>query len=250
MYENSVAHSSAGDAAVDRSVTHRAYVEMRAALISCQLPPGSRLNISQLQRDLGVSQAAVREGLSRLAAEELVTIERNSGFRAAPVSAEGYRELANACLTIELTLLDSSVKNGDYAWEGALLSSYHIASRILSEACDVPASMNSYVQHREQFHRTLFSCCDNKWLLWSWSLLYAQQLRYRQTFLQLAMFERGLHEDYRKFIDAIIERNVVKAATLWSETHHKVVDFIESNLEAPLPGKDGAAPRRRRRRTT
>ena len=126
------------DASVDQSITHRAYVEIRAALISCQLAPGSRLNISQLQRDLGVSQAAVREGLSRLAAEGLVTIERNSGFRAAPVSAEGYRELANACLTIELTLLGSSIANGDYAWEGALLSAYHVASRILTEASAVP----------------------------------------------------------------------------------------------------------------
>src|SRR3546814_18543883 len=77
----------------DASITHRADIEIRAALISCRLAPSSRLNIAQLQREIGVSQAAVREALSRLTAEGLATIERNSGFRAAPISVQGYREL-------------------------------------------------------------------------------------------------------------------------------------------------------------
>src|SRR3546814_4253335 len=74
----------------DSSITHRAYIEIRAALISCRLAPSSRLNIAQLQREIGVSQAAVREALSRLTAEGLATIERNSGFRAAPIRSEEH----------------------------------------------------------------------------------------------------------------------------------------------------------------
>src|ERR1700749_1070384 len=120
----------------DLSLTHKAYVEIRAALISCRLVPGTRLNIAQLQREVGVSQAAVREALSRLTAEGLAPIERNSGFRAAPISVEGYRELADAVITIEVPLLRSSIANGDYAWEGALVSAYHVASRVLAAAGD------------------------------------------------------------------------------------------------------------------
>ena len=222
--------SAAGADSSDHSITHRAYVEIRAALISCRLKPGSRLKIAQLQRDLDISQAAAREGLSRLAAEGLVTIERNSGFRAVPISAKGYRELADACLVIELPLLRSSIINGDYAWEGALLSAYHVSSRVLEGVADDVLTMDAYVQHREDFHRILFSKCDNQWLLWSWDMLYAQQLRYRHTFRELARFERGLHKDYRRFLDAVIEHRVEEAVTIWLETHDKVVRFIESNL--------------------
>lgn len=239
--------SQDGSGLEDQSITNRAYVELRSALIACRLAPGSRLKIAQLQRDLGVSQAAAREGLSRLASEGLVTIERNSGFRASPVSAEGYRELADACLTIEMPLLRSSIQRGDYAWEGALLSTYHIASRVLAEAVDEGGSMDSYVAERERFHRTLFSRCDNKWLLWSWSLLYAQQLRYRHTFHELARYECGLHEDYRRFLDAVIERDVDLAATLWRDYHEKIVRFIESSLKPDDAGtkrrKGGRSPR-------
>jgi len=218
--------------AKDSSITHRAYMEIRAALISCRFPPGSRLKIAQLQREIGLSQAAVREALSRLTAEGLATIERNSGFRAAPISAGGYRELADACITIEEPLLRSSIAHANYQWEGELLSTYHVASRALNEAVDESIGLDSYVEHRERFHRQLFSASDNNWLLWSWSLLYAQQLRYRHTFRDLARFERGLHDEYRKFIDVVIERDVENAVDLWRKNHSKIVEFIEANLQS------------------
>ena len=217
--------------AQDRSITHRAYTEIRAGLISCRYPPGSRLKIAQLQREIGLSQAAVREALSRLTAEGLATIERNSGFRAAPISANGYRELADACITIEVPILRSSISHGDYHWEGELLSCYHVASRTLNQAVDEEIGLDSYVEHRERFHRQLFSASDNDWLLWSWSLLYAQQLRYRHTFRELAKFERGLHEDYRQFIDVVIDRDVERAVGLWCRNHEMIVQFIEANLQ-------------------
>lgn len=215
----------------DQSITHRAYVEIRAGLISCRLKPGSRLKIAQLQRDLGISQAAAREGQSRLAAEGLVTIERNSGFRAMPLSVDGYRELADACLTIELPVLRSSIANGDVVWEGALLWAYHISSRVLAKVGDDEISMDAYVQQREGFYRLLFARCDNRWLLHAWAQLYAQQMRYRHTFRELARFEQGLHEDYRSFLDAVIDHRLEEALERWRDNHDKVVAFIEANLE-------------------
>jgi DNA-binding GntR family transcriptional regulator len=97
------------------------------------------------------------------------------------------------------------------------------------------------VGHREEFHRRLFSACDNQWLLWSWSLLYAQQLRFRHTFADLARFERGLHADYREFLDVVIERDVERAVQLWLSNHDKVTEFIETNLERPAREPAGVA---------
>lgn len=232
----------------DQSITHRAYVQIRAGLISCRLQPGSRLKIAQLQRDLGISQAAAREGLSRLAAEGLVTIERNSGFRAVPLSADGFRELADACLTIEVPLLRSSIELGDFEWEGALLSAYHVSSRVLAQVGDDEISMDAYVRHRDEFHRILFSRCDNQWLLRAWSQLYAQQMRYRHTFRELAQYERSLYADHRRFLDAVIEHKADEAVELWRANHEKIVAFIESSLgQSPLPasGKHKNSGRRK-----
>jgi GntR family transcriptional regulator, carbon starvation induced regulator len=215
--------------AEDSSLTHRAYVQIRADLISCRLPPGSRLNISQLQRSLGLSQAAVREALSRLTSENLVIIERHSGFRAAPISTDGYADLAKACLVIEIPCLRSSIANGDLRWEGALLSTYHISSQLLSRVVSGEGTLDSYVGQREEFHRKLFSASDSTWLLWAWSLLYAQQLRYRHRFADLARFEFGLKTENREFLDAVIERDVERAVLIWRHHSDAVTNFIESS---------------------
>jgi DNA-binding GntR family transcriptional regulator len=216
----------------DSSLTHRAYVQLRADLISCRLPPGSRLNISLLQRSLGLSQSAVREALSRLTSENLVVIERHSGFRAAPISTDGYAELAKACLVIEIPCLISSIANGDLRWEGALLSSYHIANQLLARVVSGDDSLDAYVNQREEFHRKLFSASDSRWLLWAWSLLYAQQLRYRHKFADLARFELTLKTENRAFLDAVIQRDVEGAVLLWRHHSDAVTNFIESSQKA------------------
>src|ERR1700722_7017897 len=91
--------------AEDTNLTHRAYTRLRSDLIACRLAPECRLNISKLQKELGFSQAAVREALSRLTAEGLVTIEHNAGFRAAAISKSGFRNLTVACANVEVPCL-------------------------------------------------------------------------------------------------------------------------------------------------
>src|SRR5271170_1377953 len=166
----------------DDSLTHRAYSRLRADLISCRLPAESRLNVARLQKDLGVSQAAVREALSRLTAEGLVAIERNAGFRAAAISRSGFRDLTAACANVEVPCLRSALEQGDLEWEGQLLATYHIAGKVLDRVVAGDEDISAYVSYRQEFHETLLSPCKNQWMLWSWRLLYAQHMRYRHTF--------------------------------------------------------------------
>lgn len=212
-------------------LSDRAYVRLRAGLVSCSLAPGSHLNISRLRKQLEVSQAAVREALSRLCAEGLVLAEHNAGFRATPVLASGYRGLAMACNTIEVPCLCSAIENGDAQWERQLFDAYEAAGSALKHVVDGSEEIESYATHRKAFHDALFAACDNKWLLSAWSLLYTQHMRYRQTFAALARFESHLFGDYTHFLDVVRDRRTKEAARLWTENHLKVVQFFEENLE-------------------
>ena len=149
----------------DFSITGRAYQTLRAQIIGCALKPGSRLNISSLQSNLSLSQAAVREALSRLTAEGLVEIERHRGFRVAPVSASGFRELTEACLTVELPCIRSSIANGDLEWERQLIAAYHRAAQTLQQVSAGSAGVDAYSNERQAFYEVLLSACDNAWLL-------------------------------------------------------------------------------------
>ena len=57
---------------------------MRADLLACRIPPGSRLKIQDLCDRFSVSLGAIREALSRLTSDGLVVSEPQRGFRAAP----------------------------------------------------------------------------------------------------------------------------------------------------------------------
>src|SRR3546814_17579829 len=100
----------------DSSITGRAYSILRSDIISCRLSPGVRLNISQLQKKLTLSQAAVREALSRLAAEGPVESERYRGFRVSQVSTTGFRKLTEALMALQLPSLRPPTRIGDMGW--------------------------------------------------------------------------------------------------------------------------------------
>jgi DNA-binding GntR family transcriptional regulator len=220
------------DSVKDASLTHRAYSRLRADLVACRLAPESRLNISRLQKDLGVSQAAVREALSRLTSEGLVVIERNAGFRAAPISRVGFRDLTTACANVEVPCLRSALANGDFVWEGALLATFHVASKVLERCIAGEEDISAYAIQRQAFHEALLSPCTNQWMLWSWRMLYAQHLRYRHTFQALLSFEAELKDDFAHFMDRVFARDVEAAVQACLENYEKVAQFVEGRLSS------------------
>ena len=68
-----------------RSLTSAVFAQLRAEILSCRLKPGEKLLIAGLAQRFSVSLSAVREALSRLAAEDLVQAEDQRGFRVSPV---------------------------------------------------------------------------------------------------------------------------------------------------------------------
>ncbi|MDB6062505.1 MAG: hypothetical protein JWM78_2608 [Verrucomicrobiaceae bacterium] len=213
------------------SVTDRAYRILKADLISCQLQPGARLTISQLQSEHALSQAAVREALSRLTAEGLVEIERNRGFRAATVSVSGFRDLTNACLTVEIPCLRSSIEHGDTEWELNLVATYHRALHTLELVSTGKENIEAYARMRLSFYEALLAACNNPWLLWSWRLLYAQNMRYRHLYLPLAQYELELNPDHATIMQAVLARDIERAVELSLSNYEKISNFIENKIK-------------------
>lgn len=229
----------------DSSVTARAYSLIRAKIISCELQPGSRLNISSLQAVLGLSQASVREALSRLTAEGLVYVERNRGFWVTPVSTSGFRELMEACLTLELPCIRSALKHGDPEWERSLTAAFHRSAQTLQQVASGAAGLDAYSNERQAFYEVLLSACDNEWLIWSWRLLYAQHMRYRHLTTSMVHYDHqhlGMHEE---IIDAILKRDFATVEKMVVASYEEVMTMMEAALSE---GAGTQPPRARRER--
>ena len=229
----------------DPSITGRAYQILRAQIIGCTLQPGSRLNISSLQSSLSLSQASVREALSRLTAEGLVEIERHRGFRVAPVSASGFRELTEACLTVELPCIRSSIANGDLEWERQLIAAYHRAAQTLQQVDAGSAGVDAYSNERKAFYEVLLSACDNSWLLWSWRLLYAQNMRYRHMYLSIARYELEQLPVHQEILQAVLKRDIARVEAMAVANYEHVIDFVEQALAGEREMAGAQAEQRR-----
>ena len=103
------------------TLANAAYDRLRANLLSCRLAPGEPVKINELSFMLGTNPIAIREALSKLTSEGLVTSEAQKGFRAAPISAAQLRVLTRVRIEIECLCLKSAIANGDITWESGVV---------------------------------------------------------------------------------------------------------------------------------
>jgi DNA-binding GntR family transcriptional regulator len=84
---------SFGRAARYRTKQELAYHALRDAIMRCELPPGRRLVIDDLARQLQVSSIPVREALQQLQSEGLVTNVPHMGATVSAISRESIDEV-------------------------------------------------------------------------------------------------------------------------------------------------------------
>lgn len=85
----------------DHNIAEQVTDELRAAIHSGELGPGDRLVERKLAERLGVSHIPVREALTRLAEERLITREPRRGARVAALTARDLEEIASLRIVLE-----------------------------------------------------------------------------------------------------------------------------------------------------
>lgn len=211
------------------TITDEAYRRLRADLLSGAFNPGEKLKIDVLCRSLGTGSSAVREALSRLAAESLVVAEPQRGFRVAPLSFDDLRDLTEARCEIEGLCLRGAVERGGVDWEAAVMAALHRLSRTPVWAEGGPGRYNEeFAAVHSAFHAALAEGCGNSWLLRVRRMLYDQHERYRWISKPPVAGRRDANAEHRAIAEAAIARDGERAARLMAghlrETARVVLD--------------------------
>src|SRR5690606_15765365 len=126
---------------------------IRAEILDGRLPPGAKLNIKSLEARLDVSLGAIREALSRLNAEGMVSAEAHRGYRVSTVTKEELLDLTNTRIEIESLCLSKAMANGDVEWETRIVGAAHRMERLQQSASDPVARVgNDWNQAHGEFH--------------------------------------------------------------------------------------------------
>jgi DNA-binding GntR family transcriptional regulator len=85
-----------------QGLSDQVYDVLKQQILDQQLGPGTRLNIDNQAKLLGVSSTPVREALNRLTAEKLVVSEHYTGYRVAPpITLEYLSDLLDYRMVLE-----------------------------------------------------------------------------------------------------------------------------------------------------
>ena len=126
------------DMATPRTLVERAYLGLRHDVVCGKLAPGERLRVEHLKDQYQVGSGTLREALSLLVSDALVTSEGQRGFRVAPISLTDLEDVTNTRVMLETEALRQSIRHGDAHWEAALVASYHLLTQTESDP-DGPA---------------------------------------------------------------------------------------------------------------
>jgi GntR family carbon starvation induced transcriptional regulator len=190
-----------------RTQSGAAYEALRDAILSCRLEPGAKIKINDAAAEFEFSPGAVREALSRLAAERMAVATAQKGFTVAAISADELVDLTKTRIAIEQLCLKSAIANGDVEWEAGVVAAYHRLHRVPMAGRGAPKGLSpTWSAAHNAFHAALACACDSPWMLTIREMLYAQSERYRNL-SKIANPKRDVDGEHKGLLDACLARD-------------------------------------------
>jgi DNA-binding GntR family transcriptional regulator len=162
------------------------YEVVKEQIMDLSIAPGSRINMDQLARELQVSNTPLREALSRLEVEGLVTRRGLQGYRASPLLDDRQlSELFTLRLLLEPTAAASAAKQKTTADLVAQLQATIDSMHELAHQPRLDATYHQYrafVEADAAFHHAIAAASGNQLLCSTLRGLNAHVHNYRLCF--------------------------------------------------------------------
>jgi len=205
------------------SLAHKAYTELRRKILSAQIPPKTRLKEDFWAKKLSVSRMAIRETLTRLLGENLVTLGPKGGYFVNSLTAEDIvqiRELREILEIGALRLACEKITKEQIARLEKICKDFStmVEQGYYAGACEADL----------RFHETLIECTGNEKLLRTYTNSHIP-LFHRQ--LAKSSSSEGDYEltdkEHRAIVKALAERNFAQAEEVMRKHFARGANMIE-----------------------
>jgi DNA-binding GntR family transcriptional regulator len=225
------------DLSIDRprSLTAAVTDRLRQAIIDSELPLGSELSEVGLAAKLGVSRTPVREALSLLQLQGMVTIVPQKGSYVFFPTEQDIIDICEYRIVIELRAVSFSIARQRDATLAMLRQAFS-----LMEAARVRADPVGYSRADTLFHEAFIRNCRNRYLQEGYALA-AGPIATLRTHLSapLAGVQDRSFAEHRQIAEAFEQGDVV---SLESTLIRHILGTRESYLTALQQGLIGAPP--------
>lgn len=152
-----------------RQVNHtrlsdQAYEVLRDSILRRQLPPGHRLDLDDLQFQLGISRTPLKEAVARLATEGLITAVPRRGSYVTALTAQDVAERFDVRQILELGAVDDVMANLTDKHLDHLRQVY-ATLKALTTPEGLTLDYFGFLDTDREFHRAILRIAGNKLLL-------------------------------------------------------------------------------------
>lgn len=206
------------------------YDQLRKDIFQGVLLPGSRLRSVELAERFSVSQAVLREALTRLAEQGLAVSIPQQGFRVRSIDLADLDELTEARTDVEGLVLRRAIARGDIHWESSVIAAHHTLAHTAVETGSGEIS-EGWVAAHEAFHRGMLEGCGNGRLLAIVTSLRDAASLYRFWSRTVGHNDdRDIELEHRQLLDAVIARDESGATRLLTQHIQRSADALRAAL--------------------
>jgi DNA-binding GntR family transcriptional regulator len=210
----------------DKSKSTKAYIAIRAAIISQKLKPGSPIIEQELAKKLNVSRVPIREAVQRLSADGLVDIIPRKGAFIRSFGVEDmFRcyEAAEALEGMAIYLVATLYAQGK------------IDNKTLEELKNIVNQMEIYLEREDgekwacsddKFHNTLYRMCGNKYIIDFLDKMH-DQLNCSLWFMSPFVDKKISNMEHRGIIDAIMACDAARARAIMQGQFNRVRNYLQ-----------------------
>lgn len=213
------------------SLALRAYTEIRRKILSAQIAPKTRLKEDFWARKLLVSRMAVRESLTRLLGEQLVTLGPKGGYFVTSLTADDIIQIRELREILELGALRLAREKISRDQIGRLEKICHEFTAMVEQgyyagACEADL----------KFHETLIECSANEKLMQIYINSHIPLFHQRLTKTNNSEDDYGLtDQEHRAIVKALKDKKFEDAEKVMKMHFSRGAVMLDADLTQHLP---------------
>jgi DNA-binding GntR family transcriptional regulator len=202
------------------------YSALRDRILTGEYPPGARVPISKVARELGVSAVPVREGIKRLEAEGLLRFETHKGATVTKISAHEIEELFVIRTELEALALV-------HAAQTITTDELQNLRRLLDEMADAERdeAFADYGRLNREFHLAIYDAQPYRRLSTMISSLWDSTDWCRRIFASNGDYVLASTAEHEGIYRALVDRDGDAAAALLRNQKRRALHWLLEHYE-------------------
>lgn len=214
------------------NLARAAYQQLKQDIIQSYFGPNEKLLMSTLKARYGFGASPLREALSQLVSERLVTAESQRGFRVSSMSIAELNDIYDARAQLEGLIVELAIARGDDLWEAGLVAAHHALSKV-DNIESVEEQLLLWDARHQTFHQAIADGCQSPQLLVMRQTLMDQAARYRYLWLKKTVLSpaalKEKQQEHLILFNALLSRKA-QASSLMREHLMGPINIISKIL--------------------